>query len=65
MKNSIVFILAGVLVAFPIVFAQQESDGAAGGAVSTAFVGIIGSVVAVAAVAASVASSKIDACHTC
>ena len=65
MKNFTVFILSGVLLAFPIVFAQQESDGDVGGAATDAIFDIVGAVVDIVAVAPDVASSKSDACHTC
>jgi hypothetical protein len=64
MKNLISFFLSVVLLAFPIVFAQQESD-AAGVTSTSSVLDIVGAVVAVAVVAAAVASSKSDSCHTC
>ena len=64
MKNLISLFLSVVLLAFPIVFAQQEFD-AAGGATTSSVLDIVGAVVAVAVVAAAVASSKSDSCHTC
>jgi len=64
MKNLISLFLSVVLLAFPIVFAQQEFD-AAGGAATSSVLDIVGAVVAVSVVAAAVASSKSDSCHTC
>ena len=45
MKNLISFFLSVVLLAFPIVFAQQEFD-AAGGAATSSVLDIVGAVVA-------------------